>query len=176
MIFRITDALNEYYPTIGALFEGKNGFANRSSGQDLIVSPVDSEVDNGFIPIIHENQNCWTCKIALDANLDDPEVMSDCQDMLGGANGFVSAGEKLSKVLITVTLQEVVMSCQNLLSIDEGVFKTSLSKVLHPYGDRVVWRTLKIHILSGPISIDLSLLCRMEGCGHLRKITYLMFV
>jgi hypothetical protein len=64
-----------------------------------------------------ENQGNWSCRCAL--NESDPPVYSDAAEIWDeNSSGFKIVCQSLNHFLITLCLQEAVMSCQYLVVID----------------------------------------------------------
>ncbi|NET56210.1 MAG: hypothetical protein F6K47_08535 [Symploca sp. SIO2E6] len=116
----IPDVLRDYYCEIGALTKIMPSEGNHSltplCSQDALASPEELEYSDGFVEFACENQGNWICRVQCDSN--DPEVFSNAAELFGEGEGFQSVNYPLSKFLITLTLQEIVMSAPFLISLN----------------------------------------------------------
>ncbi|GAA4433984.1 hypothetical protein GCM10023155_30680 [Bremerella cremea] len=71
---------------------------------------------DGMCEFAWENQGNWSCRFPIDG--DDPPVFSNSRDVWeeGPPKGFVQACDSLEHFLITLCLQEAVMSCPKLIA------------------------------------------------------------
>jgi hypothetical protein len=101
--------LREIYSAIGVLTRRESQFnPGLQEGpplgtQDELLEPEKLKLENGLFRIARENQDVWSCFVP--PGEDDPEVLSDA-----GGGGPAPIGCKLSEFLITLCLQETVMS------------------------------------------------------------------
>jgi hypothetical protein len=113
----LPDGLALIYRELGALVEIDQERSPFHAQDHLTPLSRLRRVD-GMIEFAWENQGCWSARCP--AGQSDPPVYSDAggawQD---GQQGFAVICESLSYFLITLCLQEAVMSCRNLVSTDD---------------------------------------------------------
>ncbi len=81
--------------------------------QDALVSSDRLKHIKGMCEFAWENQGNWSCRFPL--GMSDPPVYSDAPDLWESRpKGFVKVCDSLEHFLITLSLQEAVMSCPNL--------------------------------------------------------------
>ena len=126
--------LKDYYKNLGFLTTIKASQENRFkaplNAQDCLLSIDRLEEDDGFLTIAWENQGNWSCQVKV--NEDDPNVYSDALECIGEGIGFEDIEYPLSKFLITLSLQETVMSANYLYTAScEGEINDILVDPVH---------------------------------------------
>lgn len=92
---------------------GRTPFA----AQDALIGPRHLERINGMIAFVWENQGVWSCRFPLGEK--DPAVFSDAPDIWQEpSKGFQKVCDSLNHFLITLCLQEAVMSAPCLVAVD----------------------------------------------------------
>ncbi len=102
--------LHHFYTLFGNLLMAESKLGNPRSGQDYHVLPERIAVKNGLIRFAGENQDCWGCYIPEDFDGDAIPVLSDAGALYKDGYGIQPVGSDLTQVLITLTLQEIIMS------------------------------------------------------------------
>jgi uncharacterized protein (TIGR02996 family) len=103
------------YRELGALFEAGDVFGT----QDSLSSLSRLRRVNGMVEFAWENQGCWSCRFP--AGEADPPVYSNAPDLWteGPNRGHQKVCGSLNHFLVTLCLQEAVMSSPCLLALDD---------------------------------------------------------
>lgn len=104
------------YRELGSLvaLEAGDGGEERApfSGQDMLLPAHGLRRIDGMVEFALENQECWSARFPIGPA--DPPVFSDAPSLWSDATpGFVEVCDSLDHFLITLCLQEAVMSCGN---------------------------------------------------------------
>jgi hypothetical protein len=117
IIYRELGALVEREPARG---ESRLPFAN----QDALVPLSNLRRIDGMVEFAWENQSNWSCRCPLqtaDPKRWDPAVYSNAPDPWEESRkGFVIVCPSLNHFLTTLSLQEAVFSCRNLVALPTG--------------------------------------------------------
>ena len=115
----LPDALGRLYRAFGGLLARRRlGRPCPFSGQDHLYGPSELDVHGGQVTFAVENQANWTCRCAL--GVENPPVLCDARTIWDpDARGFEVVNDALDNFLITLCLQEAVMSSLTLLSVDD---------------------------------------------------------
>jgi hypothetical protein len=113
----LPDGLALLYRELGALVElSGNGSRAPFAGQDSLTPVNQLKRIDGMLEFAWENQGNWTCRCPIGPG--DPPVFSNVGE-LDGIEGFQKVCDSLSHFLITICLQEAVMSARCLLAFDD---------------------------------------------------------
>jgi hypothetical protein len=124
------------YRELGELVEMKHdrehGSRTPFNAQDRLLPPSQLERAESMVVFAWENQGCWSARFP--PGLADPPVYSNSADVWDPPQkGFVMVCKSLNHFLTTLCLQEAVMSCRNLVSLDEGTpWNRALKTPLQP--------------------------------------------
>lgn len=115
----LPESLAKLYREFGGLLERREGGSRGPfSGQDHLCAPSRLELEGGVVTFAVENQGNWSCRVALGEP--DPPVQSDARSLWDpAACGFEPVCSSLSHFLVTLGLQEAVMSAKFLVSVDD---------------------------------------------------------
>jgi hypothetical protein len=112
----LPDGLRLIYCELGALVEMREPGPTPFAGQDGLMPLSWLKRIDGMIEFVVENQNIWTCRCPIGRG--DPPVYSNAPDTLEfGGTGFQKVCDSLNHFLITLCLQEAVMSAPCLLAL-----------------------------------------------------------
>jgi uncharacterized protein (TIGR02996 family) len=107
--------LSLVYRELGALFKIKSE-RTPFAAQDALLPPKRLKRIKGMVEFAWENQGNWSCRCPLQQ--EDPPVYSNAADVWDSpARGFQKVCDSLSHFLITLTLQEAVMSAPCLVAV-----------------------------------------------------------
>ena len=120
-------ALALLYTEFGSLIDMDPDDRMPFATQDRLMPASSLKHIDGMCQFAWENQGNWSCRFPVGPG--DPPVYSNSRDVWEGPpKGFVQACDSLEHFLITLCLQEAVMSCPKLLALDGcdlgGVFKS----------------------------------------------------
>jgi hypothetical protein len=109
------------YRELGALVEVEPGRENEwrapFAAQDALLPVGHLKRIDGMVEFAWENQGNWSARYPVD--LPDPPVYSNAPDLWGTVRrGFVRVCDSLDHFLTTLCLQEAVMGCRNLASLE----------------------------------------------------------
>jgi hypothetical protein len=143
----LPSALREVYCGLGALIEMerseiRSGGRAPFAAQDTLVPLRKLERVDGMVEFVWENQGCWSCRTPLDQ--EDPPVYSDAGDCYYESPGFLKVCDQLSHFLITLSLQEAVMSSPVLLALENDSVGDVVAPALRP-----LWLDGK-YVFNGP--------------------------
>jgi hypothetical protein len=129
----LPDGLAKIYRELGGLIDLIDEYLAPFATQDVLM-PVNrlNRID-GTIEFSHENQSNWAVRCPVDRK--DPLVYSNAADAVESERrGFVVVCESLNHFLITLCLQEAVMSSHNLATVktDNILEKTIAGENLEP--------------------------------------------
>ncbi len=124
---RIPPALPEVLATIyrelGALIENRggaeNGWRAPFSTQDVLLPPGQLEWIDGMVEFAWENQGNWSARCPV-SGIDPPVYSNWVEYWEPPQQGHQRVCDALSHFLTGHCLQEAVMSCQNLIAVDES--------------------------------------------------------
>ena len=126
----VPKTLRDYYLNIGNLStimpSKDNNFKAPLNTQDCLIPPHKLEYEGDLLIISWENQGNWSCGIKIGEG-DNPNIYSDSGELLGESQGYEDMGYPLDKFLITLTLQETVMSAKYLYNTS---FDGNIEKIL----------------------------------------------
>lgn len=109
----VPGVLRRTYAAIGLLTRSESRFNPDSpyerplGTQDCLLEPEELKLKDGLYDFAWENQGNWTCY--AQSNQDDPEAMTNAAEP-GSTGAIRPIGCKLSDFLITLCLQETVLS------------------------------------------------------------------
>ena len=112
----LPDPLRRFYLEFGRMTAIEDEPAPFNT-QDMLGSIADLEYENGMVTFSWENQGNWSCKTRLGEK--DPPVFSDA-GMLWDEHceGFEQVCDSLEHFIITLALQETLMSCKPLWGLE----------------------------------------------------------
>jgi hypothetical protein len=144
----LPNTLRELYCGLGALIEMEQSeirSAGRApfSAQDTLVPLRKLKRVDGMVEFAWENQGCWSCRTPVNGE-EDPPVYSDAGDCYYERPGFLNVCDKLSHFLITLSLQEAVMSSPVLLAVENDSVEDAVAPALRP-----LWLNGK-YVFDGP--------------------------
>jgi hypothetical protein len=127
--------LHQVYCGLGGLIEMersdvRSGGREPFAAQDALVRPCELKRMEGMVEFAWENQGCWSCRTPLEQ--DDPPVYSDAGDCYYQRPGFLEVCASLSHFLITLSLQEAVMSAPILLAVENSPAADVVARALRP--------------------------------------------
>lgn len=131
----LPDALALLYRELGALIElppdKSNDHRPPFSAQDGLVPASRLERVEGMAEFAWENQGNWSCRCCWEPG--DPQVLSNAAESWdGSSSGFQVVCPSLDHFLVTLCLQEAVMSAPFLVSCDARTVEEALSLPLEP--------------------------------------------
>lgn len=114
--YDIPEGLRRIYLELGRLV-AQNDDHGPFSTQDALVGVQDLKRIDGMLEFAWENQGNWSARCALSEK--DPPVYSNALDVWNEEQrGFVVVCQSLNHFLITLCLQEAVLSCRNVVAIE----------------------------------------------------------
>ena len=127
----LPEGLAMIYRELGALVEIEE-YPSPFATQDGLVAVSKLKRVDGMVEFAWENQGNWSARCPVGQA--DPPVYSNAADLWESIpRGFVKVGESLNHFLITLCLQEAVMSCRNLLAVrSDQTPEQVLTFNLHP--------------------------------------------
>jgi hypothetical protein len=100
------------------------------AAQDALIRVRELEFVDGMVEFAWENQGCWSCRTPLEQ--EDPPVYSNAGDCYYNRPGFLKVCDSLSHFLITLSLQEAVMSAPVLLAVENASAADAVKPALRP--------------------------------------------
>jgi hypothetical protein len=127
--------LRQIYCGLGGLIEMErsdihSGGRRPFAAQDVLVKVDELERMDGMVEFAWENQGCWSCRTPLEQ--DDAPVYSDAGECYYERPGFLEVCNKLSHFLITLSLQEAVMSAPVVLAVENKSAADAVKAPLRP--------------------------------------------
>lgn len=98
--------------------------------QDCLWGLGSLKESDGRIGFAVENQGNWICQV--EPNTDDPPVFCNAGEVCGDSDGYEIVCDKLSHFLVTLCLQELVMSCKHVGTLSDDKIEESCDLELTP--------------------------------------------
>jgi hypothetical protein len=123
----LPDGLATIYRELGALVELEDD-PGPFGAQDGLAPLSRLKRVNGMVEFAWENQSNWSARCPVGRS--DPPVFSNAADVWAmERRGFVVVCESLNHFLTTLCLQEAVMSCSHLMTVDADRPSTELVSI-----------------------------------------------